>query len=86
MQAKPLLKMTEIRKAFPGVIALDDVDFEIDAGEIRGLMGENGAGKSTLIKVLTGVHAPDKGVIEFEGSTIAPRTPIDAQEIGISTV
>ena len=81
-----MLRMTEVSKAFPGVLALDDVDFEVDAGEIRGLMGENGAGKSTLIKVLTGVHAPDKGVIEFEGSTIAPRTPIDAQEIGISTV
>lgn len=86
MPAQKLLRMSGVYKAFPGVLALDDVDFAIGSGEIRGLMGENGAGKSTLIKVLTGVHAPDQGVTVFDGSSIAPRTPIEAQEIGISTV
>ncbi|NMC83366.1 MAG: ATP-binding cassette domain-containing protein, partial [Armatimonadetes bacterium] len=52
----PLLKMTGIQKRFPGVVALNNVDFRVNAGEIHALMGQNGAGKSTLIKVLTGVH------------------------------
>jgi simple sugar transport system ATP-binding protein len=82
----PLLELKGIRKEFPGVVALDDVDFAVEEGEIRALMGENGAGKSTLIKVLTGVYAPDAGNIVFEGLGIRPRSTAHAQELGISTV
>lgn len=82
----PLLQLSGIRKEFPGVVALDGVDFSVDAGEIRALMGENGAGKSTLIKVLTGVYRADSGTIELDRKTIAPATSAHAQELGISTV
>lgn len=78
--------MRGISKAFQGVQALADVDFEVRASEVHALMGENGAGKSTLIKVLTGVHPLDGGTIEFAGSTICPRSPHQAEWAGISTV
>ncbi|MEJ5170234.1 MAG: sugar ABC transporter ATP-binding protein [Fimbriimonadales bacterium] len=81
-----LLRMRGIRKEFPGVVALDGVDFTLRAGEIHSLMGENGAGKSTLIKVLTGVYAPDAGTIELDGRPIRPRSAHDAVDLGISTV
>lgn len=82
----PLLRMANINVRFPGVKALDDVDFQVNAGEIHGLMGQNGAGKSTLIKTLTGVCRRERGSVFFEGRAIAPRTPGDAQVMGISTV
>lgn len=66
--------------------ALDDVDFSLRAGEIHALMGENGAGKSTLIKVLTGVYPAESGQILLDGQPIRPRSPHDAQRLGISTV
>ena len=75
-----------ITKSFPGVIALEDVDFSLQKGEIHALMGENGAGKSTLIKIITGVEHPDQGTIEFDGKKVEVRSPQHAQEIGISTV
>jgi len=83
-----VLAMRGISKIFPGVKALDSVDFTLRKGEIHALMGENGAGKSTLIKVLTGVYAKDGGRIFIDGSDkeIAIRSPHDAQEAGISTV
>ena len=81
-----ILTMKGISRAFPGVQALQDVDFNLRRGEIHALMGENGAGKSTLIKVLTGVEAPDTGVITLEGKDIQVRSPQHAQELGISTV
>ncbi len=81
-----LLEMRGITKVFPGVHALDGVDFTLRRGEVHALMGENGAGKSTLIKVLTGVYRPDGGRIELEGKHIAPRTPPDAQRLGVSAV
>ena len=84
--AAELLKMRDIRKAFQGVKALDGAQLTLRAGQIHALMGENGAGKSTLIKVLTGVHTPDAGVIELDGRHIAPRSPRDAETLGISTV
>ena len=59
--------MSAISKRFPGVVALDRVDLEVAAGEIVGLVGENGAGKSTLMKVLSGVHRADSGVIAIDG-------------------
>ncbi|QDV63946.1 sugar ABC transporter ATP-binding protein [Crateriforma conspicua] len=81
-----LLRIEGISKTFPGVRALDEVDLSIRPGEIHALMGENGAGKSTLIKVLTGVHSRDSGQIWFDGQTIAPHSPSDAERLGISTV
>ncbi|MBI3169101.1 MAG: sugar ABC transporter ATP-binding protein [Chloroflexi bacterium] len=78
--------MQEINKTFPGVQALEYVDFTLKAGEIHCLMGENGAGKSTLIKVLTGVDSPDSGKIILDGREIHARSPQHAQSLGISTV
>jgi simple sugar transport system ATP-binding protein len=75
-----------ISRAFPGVQALDGVELTLRAGEVHALMGQNGAGKSTLIKVLTGVYAPDAGSIELRGQAIHPRSPLHAQELGISAV
>jgi galactofuranose transport system ATP-binding protein len=81
-----ILSMTGITKSFPGVIALENVDFSLRKGEVHGLMGENGAGKSTLIKVLTGVEHPDSGSIDLEGKLVQVRSPQHSQELGISTV
>jgi simple sugar transport system ATP-binding protein len=86
MTAAPLLTLRGIGKRFPGVVALDGVDFTVRAGEIHALLGENGAGKSTLIKVLTGVYSADSGEITLGGQRIAPGSPSEAESIGISTV
>ncbi len=84
--AQNVVLMQGIGKSFPGVIALEDVNFSLRKGEIHALMGENGAGKSTLIKVLTGVEQPDRGTIELDGKLIQVRSPQHSQELGISTV
>ena len=82
-----VLKMRGISKSFPGVRALQNVDFSLNKGEIHALMGENGAGKSTLIKVLTGVYSKDEGTIELDGKgEVQIHSPQDAQNFGISTV
>lgn len=81
-----VLKMTNISKTFPGVKALNSVDFELRKGEIHSLMGENGAGKSTLIKVLTGVYEIDEGTITLNGKPVKINSTREAQEYGISTV
>ena len=86
MSDAPLLSARGIGKRFPGVVALNGVDFSVRAGEIHALLGENGAGKSTLIKVLTGVHPADSGEIQLAGRRISPRSPADAEASGISTV
>jgi len=85
-EPKNIVKMSGIAKSFPGVVALEDVDFSLRRGEIHALMGENGAGKSTLIKVLTGVEQPDTGTIELDGKLVQVRSPQHSQELGISTV
>lgn len=88
MEDNIVLKMRNIHKIFPGVHALQGVDFTLRKGEIHALMGENGAGKSTLIKVLTGVYGKEEGEIfldEVEGA-VAIHSPQDAQRLGISTV
>ncbi|MBP5268379.1 MAG: sugar ABC transporter ATP-binding protein, partial [Ruminococcus sp.] len=88
MQKDSLLEMRGIYKTFPGVKALQNVDFTLKEGEIHALMGENGAGKSTLIKVLTGVHVKDGGDIFVRGreSAVHINSPKQAQALGISTV
>ena len=85
-EAAPLLQLRNVRKTFPGVVALDDVDFTARRGEVHALMGENGAGKSTLIKVLTGAIGRDGGQMLLDGAPIDPRNPMEAQRLGISTV
>jgi monosaccharide-transporting ATPase len=84
--AIPLLEVTALSKGFPGVKALEAVDLTVQAGEIHALMGENGAGKSTFIKVLTGVFPRDAGETRLEGKIIAPKSPREAEGLGISTV
>ncbi len=86
MTGHDLVTMRGISKYFPGVRALENVDFTLRAGEIHALMGENGAGKSTLIKVLTGVYPRDGGEIMMEGKPISPSSPLEAQKCNISTV
>ncbi len=88
MKENAVLKMRNIHKSFPGVRALQGVDFTLCKGEIHALMGENGAGKSTLIKVLTGVYGKDEGQIFLDGKeeAVVIRSPQDAQNLGISTV
>lgn len=86
MKDNIVLQMKNIHKSFPGVRALQGVDFTLRKGEVHALMGENGAGKSTLIKVLTGVYSKDEGDILMEGSAVAIHSPQDAQKVGISTV
>ena len=81
-----VIEMKNIYKSFPGVKALSSVNFKLLGGEIHALMGENGAGKSTLIKVLTGVYNIDNGEMLLNGKLISPKSPLEAQNIGISTV
>ncbi|QDZ00402.1 sugar ABC transporter ATP-binding protein [Nitratireductor mangrovi] len=80
------ISLSGITKVYPGVVALDDVDLIISAGEIVGLIGENGAGKSTLMKVLGGSIAPDRGRIEIDGQGVASLTPAEATARGIAFV
>jgi ABC-type sugar transport system ATPase subunit len=81
-----ILRARGISKNFGAVVALDDVSLAIPKGEIVGLVGDNGAGKSTLIKIISGVLAPDSGVIDFEGKPATFVSPADARERGVETV
>ena len=82
----PLLQMSAISKRFPGVVALDRVNFDLAAGEIVALVGENGAGKSTLMKVLAGIHRADAGEIRIDGETAILHGPADAARRGIGVI
>ncbi|QGP92537.1 Ribose import ATP-binding protein RbsA [Neomoorella glycerini] len=86
MSGQYLLQMRSISKSFPGVQALNRVDFDLQKGEIHALVGENGAGKSTLIKILAGAYIPDEGKIEFKGQTVTIDSPVVAQNLGIAIV
>ncbi|CSG53070.1 sugar ABC transporter ATP-binding protein [Shigella sonnei] len=85
-QHQEILRTEGLSKFFPGVKALDNVDFSLRRGEIMALLGENGAGKSTLIKALTGVYHADRGTIWLEGQAISPKNTAHAQQLGIGTV
>jgi ABC-type sugar transport system ATPase subunit len=82
----PVLRLRGITKTFPGVKALEDIEFELKRGEVHALMGENGAGKSTFVKILSGVHPADRGTMELEGDAVTIGSPAAAQALGIVPV
>lgn len=84
--AEYLLSAEGVRKEFPGVVALDDVQFRLKRASVHALMGENGAGKSTLMKILAGIYTPDKGEIRLKGVEIQLNSPLDALENGIAMI
>ncbi len=81
-----ILELKDVVKTFGGVTALDGVNFQLKRGEIHALMGENGAGKSTFIKVITGVHQPDSGIMLLEGEKITLRSTADSAKLGIAAI
>ncbi|WP_201791498.1 sugar ABC transporter ATP-binding protein [Aeromicrobium sp. PE09-221] len=82
----PLLRVRQVAKSFLGNRVLHGASLDVRPGEVVGLVGENGAGKSTLMKILAGVHQPDEGTIEVDGSTVSFAHPVEAQRAGIATV
>lgn len=82
----PVLALRGINKRFGPVQALEDVDFDVHAGEVVGLVGDNGAGKSTLVKTIAGIHSPDSGEFLFDGEPVTIRGPQGATALGIATV
>lgn len=86
MSENILLKMKNVTKKFPGVVALDNVSLELRAGEVHALLGENGAGKSTLIKVLGGIYIPDEGEIEINGEKKVIHSIAVSQELGVGII
>jgi ribose transport system ATP-binding protein len=85
-EPRELLRTTGIRKTFPGVVALDGVDFDLREGEVHVLLGENGAGKSTLIKILSGVHRADSGQVLRDGVPVRLHDAHDAERLGIAAM
>ncbi len=81
-----MLRMRGITKRFPGTLALDEVDFDVDGGTIHGLLGENGAGKSTLLKILAGDYQASEGTIEIDGEPASIESPRMARALGIGIV
>ena len=85
-QSEAIARLSHINKTFPGVKALDDVSFDLAAGEVMALLGENGAGKSTLMKILSGVYTRDSGEMELFGVAVGDLTPKKAQEHGVAII
>lgn len=83
---QPILKVENLTKRFPGVVALDDVSMEIRPHEVVGLIGENGAGKSTLLNILSGIYRPDSGTLTMNGKRVTFRSPRDSARAGIGMV
>ncbi|MGY0287734.1 MAG: ABC transporter ATP-binding protein [Candidatus Methanodesulfokora washburnensis] len=83
---EPLVRMVGIRKTFPGIVANDNVDFELMPGEIHALLGENGAGKTTLMNILYGIYRPDSGRIYVKGKEVSINSPADAIKLGIGMI
>ncbi|WP_434291025.1 sugar ABC transporter ATP-binding protein [Celeribacter sp. SCSIO 80788] len=81
-----VLAISGIRKEFPGVVALDDVQLSLKRGTVHALMGENGAGKSTLMKIIAGIYTPDRGTIRLRGEEVKLASPLDALERGIAMI
>jgi len=81
-----VLRIEGLTKAYPGVVANDDVSFAIKPGEVHALLGENGAGKSTLVKMIYGLVKPDRGRMTFKGDTFAPAEPRAARAAGVAMV
>lgn len=86
MNEKVICSISHICKEFPGVKALDDVNFDVYEGEIHAIVGENGAGKSTLMNILSGVYKPTSGKIIFDGKEVSPNAPIEASALGIAMI
>lgn len=86
MDKAQVLDVSKVHKYFPGVHAVDDVSFRLNAGEVLGVVGENGAGKSTLMNILLGSIKPDEGIMQFESRPYAPKRPHDALTMGISMI
>src|ERR671914_1531211 len=86
MADAPLLELKGITKRFPGVVANDDVHFELAKGEVHALLGENGAGRSTLVNILYGLYHPDEGEILLNGRPVRIGSPRDAIDLGIGMV
>jgi ribose transport system ATP-binding protein len=82
----PLLSLSAVTKRFPGVVALDAVDFAAHAGRVHALVGENGAGKSTLLKIVAGADRPDSGTIALDGKPVSFAAPRDALSVGITVI
>jgi ABC-type sugar transport system ATPase subunit len=85
-RVEPLLELKGISKTFPGVRALEGIDFDLKPGEIHALMGENGAGKSTFVKILSGLYRPDEGIITLDGEPVEILSPAHARLLGVSPV
>ena len=81
-----LLEVEDLRKEFPGVLALDGVSLRVRAGTVHAVMGENGAGKSTLMKIIAGVHRPDGGTVKLRGRPARFGSPREALEHGIAMI
>jgi len=85
-EKEPVLELRRITKSYPGVVALDKVDFTVNQNEIVGLIGENGAGKSTLMKILIGLIQPDEGLYKLRGERVTFRDPANAARHGVGMV